>query len=112
MPVITRRPKTAQTTPKVTARPLLEELMEAVLGFGIIEVEEGRGDDEEVDDDDDAGMSFASRAVYLENFKLSESWKMLREVHTPKYLRLQMLDLALLILQVYASYSQDRFDSK
>ena len=66
MPLITRRPKTVQTTPKVTARPLLEEFSEAVLGFGV-DVEERREVDEEVDEDDDEddGKSFASRTVYL-----------------------------------------------
>lgn len=63
IPLITRRPKTEQTTPKVTARPLLEEFSEALLEFGV-EVEEGR---EDVEVDDDEGMSFASRTVYLEN---------------------------------------------
>ena len=59
IPVITRRPKTEQTTPNVTARPLLEAFFsEAVLEFGV-DVKEGR---EEVDDDD---VSFASRTVYL-----------------------------------------------
>jgi hypothetical protein len=69
IPLITRRPKTVQTTPKVAARPLLEEFSEAVLRFGV-EVEEGREDVEEVDDDDDddEGMSFASKTVYLEKF--------------------------------------------
>jgi hypothetical protein len=75
MPLITRRPKTVQTTPKVTARPFLEEFTEAMLGFGV-EFEEGREDVEEVDDDDDDvddvddddGMSFASRTVNLEIF--------------------------------------------
>jgi hypothetical protein len=65
IPPITRRPKTEQTTPKVTARPLLEEFSEALLEFGA-EVEEGREDDEEVDDDD--GVSFASRTMYLKKF--------------------------------------------
>ena len=60
----TRRPKTVQTTPKVTARPLWEEFSEAVLGFDE-EVEKGNEDDEEVDDDDDNCISFASRTVYL-----------------------------------------------
>ena len=59
IPLITRRPKTEQTTPKVTARPLLEEFSEALLEFGV-EVEEGR---EDVEVDDDEGMSFASRTV-------------------------------------------------
>ena len=73
-PLITRRPKTEQTTPRVTARPVLEDFTEAELGFGI-EDEEGRDDVEEVDeevddddDDDDDGMSFASRTVYLDIF--------------------------------------------
>ena len=53
---------TEQTTPKVTARALLEELSETVLEFSV-DVEEGREEAEEVDDD----VSFASRTVYLEN---------------------------------------------
>ena len=52
-----------QTTPKVTARPLLEEFFsEGVLEFGV-DVEEGREEAEEVDDD----VPFASKTVYLEN---------------------------------------------
>ena len=54
---------TEQTTPKVTARALLEELSETVLEFSV-DVEEGREEAEEVDDD----ALFASRTVYLENF--------------------------------------------
>ena len=52
-----------QTTPKVMVRPLLEGFFsEEVLRFGV-DVEEGREEAEEVDDD----VSFASRTVYLEN---------------------------------------------
>ena len=70
MQVITR-PKTEKTTPRVTARPLLEKFFsETVLGFGI-EVEEGREEAEEVEEDDD-DSSFASRTVYLEKFKICE----------------------------------------
>ena len=54
-------------------------------------------DDGEVDDDDD-GMSFASRIVYLENIKFAKSWKALRKVLTPKYSGLQVFDQTLLIL--------------
>ena len=88
-PLITRRAKTVQTTPKVTAKPLWVEFSEAALG----EVEEGREDVEEVDDVDDDDddddddreegcMSFASRTVYLEEVKkkqFAKSWKMLRK---------------------------------
>ena len=67
MPVITRRPKTEQTTPKLMARPILEEeVSEAVLWFGVEVVDaSGREEAEKVDDNDD--VSFASRTVYLGN---------------------------------------------
>ena len=53
-----------QTTPKVTARPLLEEeFSEGVLGFGV-DVEEDKEEAKEVDDDE---VSFASRTMYIEN---------------------------------------------
>jgi hypothetical protein len=113
MPLITRRAKTVQTTPKVTAKPLLEEFLEAVLGCGV-EEEEGREDVEEVDDDDDEDeddMSFGSRIVYLEK-TLNFQRKMLRGVHTPRYPRLQVFDQVLLTPEAYAAYFQDRFDSK
>jgi hypothetical protein len=61
MPLITRRPKIVQTTPKVTARPFLEECSEARLGFGVwrrVDIE-----DSEVDVDDEDSMLFV---VYLE----------------------------------------------
>lgn len=73
MPPITRRPKTVQTIPKVTAKPFLEEESEVVLDTGL-EVEEGRVDVEEVEDEDDdddneedeeEGISPGSRTVYL-----------------------------------------------
>ena len=54
MPVITRRPKTEQTE---------EFFSEGVLGFGV-DVEEGKEEAKEVDDDD---VSFATRTVYLGN---------------------------------------------
>ena len=78
IPLIKRKPKTVQTTPKVTARPLLEEFSEAILGFGLeaeedTEVDE-EVDDEEVDNDDDDDMSFALGRC------------------TPRYLRLQVFD--------------------
>ena len=74
IPLNTRRPKTVQTIPKVTARPLWEEFSEAGLGFDE-GVEEGNEDDEEVDDDDDNCMSFASRTVYLHRKKKIKSAK-------------------------------------
>ena len=52
-----------QTTPNVTVRPILEEFFsEGVLVFGV-DVEEGKKEAKEVDDDE---VSFASRTVYLE----------------------------------------------
>lgn len=113
-PLNTRRPKTEQTTPKVTARPLLEEFSEAVLGFDE-GVEEENDDDEELEvDDDDDCMSFASRTVYLEEkrFNLQKAGKMLRKAHTSRYPILQEFDQVLLTLVAYVSYSQDPFDSK
>ena len=83
MPPITRRPKTVQTIPKVTAKPFLEE-SEVVLDTGL-EVEEGRVDVEEVEDEDDddendedddneedeeEGISPGSRTVYLKKVSL------------------------------------------
>ena len=65
MPLITRRPKIIQTTAKVTARPFLEECLEARLGFGTshrVDIE-----DVEADVDDEDGMLFV---VYLELFLL------------------------------------------
>lgn len=75
MPPMTRRPKTVQTTPKVTAKPFLEEESEVVLDTGL-EVEEGRVDVEEVEDEDDddeeEGTSPGSRTVYLKSFKFTK----------------------------------------
>ena len=75
-----------------------------MLGFGV-DVEEGRDEAEEVDDDDD-DVSFASRTVYIENvlkFAKKIGRLMRGEAHTPKYPRLQESDWALLKLEVYAS---------
>ena len=77
MPVITRRPKTEQTTPNVMVRPLLEEFFsEGVLEFGV-DVEEGREEAEEVDD-----VSFASMIVYLEdNVKFAKDVEKKKCIH-------------------------------
>ena len=79
MPPITKRPKIVQTTPKVTARPFLEELLEAALESGV-KVEEGKVDIEADDNDDEEndeenedgdGTSPGSRAVYLQFFNFT-----------------------------------------
>lgn len=66
MPPITRQAKTVHTTPKVAARPLLEDLMEAILDIGV-EDEEGE-EVVEVDVEDEDDTSPASRAVYLDYY--------------------------------------------
>ena len=88
MPPITRQAKTVHTTPKVAARPLLEDLMEAILDIGV-EDEEGE-EVVEVDVEDEDDTSPASKAVYLDYYFLfflrlffHGCWKMLngRYIH-------------------------------